>query len=155
MEREKISIGLLGFGNTGQILYDALGKTKGLKSGIRKICIKHLEKPMPMDMSFSSTENDEILNPSDSSIQTIENVENAIEIIKIAIRNKKTALSAGTKMRTEYLNELNRLSEENDLSLFFDNQWETGIPIIRNLEEYFDIELNFCFVLNQDQPLYS
>jgi homoserine dehydrogenase len=143
MKREKITIGLFGFGCVGQGLYEVLSKTKGLKADIKKICIKHPEKPRAIDKSFFTTDKNEILNDPEISVvvELIDNADEAFEIVKTALQNKKSVVSASKKMIAEHLDELYQLQQDNNVALLYEGSCCASIPIIRNLEEYYDNDL--------------
>jgi homoserine dehydrogenase len=51
MNRRKLTIGLFGFGCVGYGQYEVLDRTPGLKTTIKKICVKHQnkERALPID----------------------------------------------------------------------------------------------------------
>jgi homoserine dehydrogenase len=65
----------------------------------------------------------------------------AFKIVKTALRNGKNVVSANKKMIAIHLEELVRLQAENGTSLLYEGAVCGSIPIIRNLEEYYDNEL--------------
>lgn len=84
MKKEKITIGLFGFGCVGQGLYEVLSKTKGIKADIKKICIKHPEKPRSLEKSIFTTSKDEILFDPDIDVivELIDNADEALRLLK-------------------------------------------------------------------------
>jgi len=150
MEKQKISIGLLGFGNNGQGLYEALEKSKELKAGIRKICIKHPEKVRHIDMNLISGLQNNLANHQHivPNIQAKVIDQDTLDRVKFALVNKKRIVSANQNLVPEHILELNQLSLENDMSLIFNGSDNGNMQIIKSLENDYDIELNFCFVLN-------
>jgi homoserine dehydrogenase len=143
MKKEKITIALFGFGCVGRGLYEVLSKTKGIKADIKKICIKHPEKPRILEKSIFTTNKDEILfDPEiDVVVELIDNAGEAFEIVKTALENKKSVVSASKKMIAEHLEELYQLQEKNGVALLYEGSCCASIPIIRNLEEYYDNDL--------------
>jgi homoserine dehydrogenase len=143
MKKEKITIGLFGFGCVGQGLYEVLNKTRGLKADIKKICIKHADKPRPIDQRYFTLNKDDILfDPEiDVVVELIDNADEAFEIAKTALQNKKSVVSASKKMIAEHLEELYSLQEENGAAFLYEGSCCASIPIIRNLEEYYDNDL--------------
>jgi homoserine dehydrogenase len=143
MKREKINIGLFGFGCVGQGLYNVLSQTKGLKANIKKIGIKHNEKARSIDKNYFTTDRNDLLNDPeiDVIVELIDNADEAFEIVKIALQNKKSVVSASKKMIAEHLEELYKLQQENGVALLYEGACCASIPIIRNLEEYYDNDL--------------
>ena len=63
METHKqLTIGLFGFGVVGEGLYKVLQQTPSLKAGLKKICIKNIDKKRNAPASLFTTERDELLN---------------------------------------------------------------------------------------------
>ncbi len=143
MKKEVIKLGLFGFGCVGQGLYEVLNQTKGVKAEIKKICIKHPEKPRPIESHFFTTDKDEILNDPeiDVIVELIDNADEAFEIVKTALENKKSVVSASKKMIAEHLEELYQLQNKNNVAFLYEGSCCASIPIIRNLEEYYDNDL--------------
>jgi homoserine dehydrogenase len=140
---KKINLGIFGFGCVGQGLYNVLNHTRGFNATIRKICIKHPEKKRILDASLFTTDRNEILNDPeiDVIVELIDDVQAAFEIVETALKGKKAVVSANKKMIAEHLDELLRLQQENSVSFLYEASCCASIPIIRNLEEYYDNEL--------------
>ncbi len=140
--RQKLNIGLFGFGVVGQGLYDVLEKSPALDSKITKICVKHRrQRTLPEDMFCYDP--DDILG--DASINTvvelISDSREAYHIVKKAMQKGKNVVSANKKMLAENLTEMVALSRENNVSLLYEASACGSIPVIRNLEEYYDNDL--------------
>lgn len=139
---KKLTIGLFGFGVVGQGLHDIIS-TKDLNIEIKKIAIKNPEKQRSLAGDLFTTDPDVILN--DSSINTIIELINdadaAFEIVKKALKSGKNVVSANKKMIAEHLDELVNIQNEYGTSLLYEGSVCGSIPIIRNLEEYYDNEL--------------
>jgi homoserine dehydrogenase len=140
---KKINLGIFGFGCVGQGLYNVLHQARGINATIKKICIKHPEKKRSIDSSFFTTDRDEILNDPeiDVIVELIDDVQAAFEIVSAALKKKKAVVSANKKMIAEHFRELLQLQIENKTSLLYEASCCASIPIIRNLEEYYDNEL--------------
>ncbi len=138
----KLTIGLFGFGVVGQGLHDIIS-TKDLNIEIRKIAIKHPSKPRTLNPELFTTQGSDLL--SDPAINTIveliNDADQAFEITSSALRSGKNVVSANKKMIAEHLDELVALQEETGSSLLYEGAVCGSIPIIRNLEEYYDNEL--------------
>ncbi|MBN1414128.1 MAG: homoserine dehydrogenase [Bacteroidales bacterium] len=140
---KKITLGIFGFGCVGQGLYNVLHHTKGINATIKKICIKHKYKKRPIDASFFTTDRNVLLNDPeiDVIVELIDDVPAAYEIVKTALKKKKAVVSANKKMIAEHFEELLQLQAENKVSFLYEASCCASIPIIRNLEEYYDNEL--------------
>jgi homoserine dehydrogenase len=143
MERIKIILGVFGFGCVGQGLYNVLEQTKGIKAEIAKICIKHPEKTRSIEESYFTTDRYELLdNPEINVIvELIDDSEAAFEIVKYALEHGKSVVTANKKMIAEHFEELYKLQIDNDVHLLYEGACCASIPIIRNLEEYYDNDL--------------
>src|ERR1700754_2650651 len=144
METHKqLTIGLFGFGVVGEGLYKVLQQTPSLKASIKKVCIKNPGKKREAPEDLFTTDRDAILN--DPSINVVVEVINesgpAFEIVSRALKNGKSVVSASKKMIAEHLPELLRLQQETGESFLYEAAACASIPVIRNLEEYYDNDL--------------
>ena len=139
---KKLNIGLFGFGVVGQGLYDII-KTKDLNLEIVKIAIKNPDKERTLPKGLFTTDRDEILNNPEINtvVELINDTEAAFEIVSRALSSGKNVVSASKKMIATYLNELIELQHKYGTSLLYEGAVCGSIPIIRNLEEYYDNEL--------------
>jgi len=140
---KKLRVGLFGFGVVGQGLYDVLHKTKGINAEVVKICVKHRDKPRPIDVEYFTFEKNDILNNDslDIVVELIDNADEAFEIVSTALRKGKAVVSANKKMIAEHLQELYIIQQETGSPLLYEASVCGSIPIIRNLEEYYDNDL--------------
>ncbi len=144
METHKqLTIGLFGFGVVGEGLYRVLQQTPSLKASIKKICIKHYGKKRNAPASLFTTDRDELLNDRDINVivEVIDDADAAFEIVTTALRNGKDVVSASKKMIAEHLPALLELQEKTGHSLLYEAAACASIPVIRNLEEYYDNDL--------------
>ncbi len=139
---KKLNIGLFGFGVVGQGLYDII-KTKNLNLEIKKIAIKDPHKKRSLPAHLFTTERDELLNNPEINtiVELINDTEAAFEIVSRALSSGKNVVSASKKMIALHLKELIELQQEFGTSLLYEGAVCGSIPIIRNLEEYYDNEL--------------
>ena len=139
----KLTIGLFGFGVVGKGLYDVLHSTPTLQSTIRKICIKNVDKKRAIDANyFTSDRNDLLFNEEINVIvELIDDADAAFEIVKTALQNKKAVVSANKKMIAEHFEELLALQKEYETPFLYEAACCASMPIIRNLEEYYDNDL--------------
>ncbi len=139
---KRLTIGLFGFGVVGQGLHDIIS-TKDLNIEIRKIAIKNPEKERILPEHLFTTNPDDILNDADINtvIELINDPDAAYKIVTRALKSGKNVVSANKKMIAEHLDELVSLQEKYNTSLLYEGAVCGSIPIIRNLEEYYDNEL--------------
>ncbi|MEO6882807.1 MAG: homoserine dehydrogenase [Bacteroidia bacterium] len=143
MNEKKISIGLFGFGCVGQGLYDVLNHSQGLQANIEKICVKDRSKKRKIDASYFTFDKKDVLQNKnlDVVVELIDNAQEAFEIVTDALRNGVNVVTANKKMLAENFEALYKLQEENNVALIYEGSAGGSIPIIRNLEEYYDNEL--------------
>jgi homoserine dehydrogenase len=140
---KNIKLGLFGFGVVGQGLYDVLAKAKGIKADVYKICVKSRDKRRTIpDFHFTYDAADILNNPEiDVVIEIINDSDEAYKIVTTALKNGKHVITANKKMLAEHLEELVQLQQKHNVSLLYEASTCGAIPIIRNLEEYYDNEL--------------
>lgn len=138
-----MKIGLFGFGCVGQGLWKVLHETKGVRAEIQRICIKHAEKERPIPAHFFTTQAHDILeDPSiDVVVELIDDAEAAFDIVSKALLSGKSVVSANKKMIAHRLPELYALQQQTGASFLYEGSCCASIPIIRNLEEYYDNDL--------------
>ena len=143
MDEKKISIGLFGFGCVGQGLYDVLNHSQGLQANIEKICVKDKNKKRKIADSFFTFDKEEILQNKnlDVVVELIDNAQEAFEIVTAALKNGVNVVTANKKMLAENFESLYKLQVEKNVALIYEGSAGGSIPIIRNLEEYYDNEL--------------
>lgn len=139
---EKLTLGIFGFGVVGQGLYDII-QTKKLNIEIKKFVIKQADKKRSIDQSFFSTDPNDILNDPEINtvIELIDDADAAFNIVSTALKSGKNVVSANKKMIANHLEELVAIQQEFGTSLLYEGAVCGSIPIIRNLEEYYDNEL--------------
>jgi homoserine dehydrogenase len=144
METHKqLTIGLFGFGVVGEGLYKVLQQTPSLKASIKKICIKNNGKKRNAPATLFTTDRDELLNDQDINVivEVIDDADAAFSIVSTALKNGKDVVSASKKMLAEHLPALLELQEQTGRSLLYEAAACASIPVIRNLEEYYDNDL--------------
>jgi homoserine dehydrogenase len=144
METHKqLTIGLFGFGVVGEGLYKVLQQTPSLRATIKKVCIKNYGKKRNAPASLFTTEKDDLLNDRDINVivEVIDDADAAFVIVSTALQNGKDVVSASKKMIAEHLVELLALQQETGRSFLYEPAACASIPVIRNLEEYYDNDL--------------
>lgn len=139
----QIKIGLFGFGCVGQGLYDVLTQSKGFRSEIKRIVVKDKNKKRKLPAHYFSYNKEEILNDPEINliVELIDNADDAFEIVSRALKSGKNVVTANKKMIAEHFEELVGLQNEYGTSLLYEASSCGSIPIIRNLEEYYDNDL--------------
>lgn len=139
---ERLIIGMFGFGVVGQGLYDII-KTKELNLEIKKFVIKNADKKRTLPAALFTTDAEAILADEEINtvIELIDDANAAFEITKKALQSGKNVVSANKKMIASHLEELTLIQQEFGTSLLYEGAVCGSIPIIRNLEEYYDNEL--------------
>lgn len=143
MDKKLINLGIFGFGCVGQGLYEVLSKTRGINARIKKICIKDPRKERPIDRSFFTPDRNEILeDPAiDVVVELINDTKAAYEIVSTALGNHKAVVSASKRMIAENLRPLYDLQQKHHAPFLYEAACCASIPVIRNLEEYYDNDL--------------
>ena len=113
----KIKIGLFGFGVVGQGIFQVLSKSRNAHAEIVKICVRS-NKPRSIDASYFTTDPEVILsNPEiDLIVEVIDDAAASYKIVKAAL-------------------------QKGNVALLYDASSCGSIPVIRNLEEYYDNDL--------------
>jgi homoserine dehydrogenase len=139
---KRLTIGLFGFGVVGHGLHDIIS-TKDLNIEIKKIVIKDPTKSRSLPEDLFSTDASVILNNPEINtvVELINDADAAFEITSRALKSGKNVVSANKKMIAEHLHELVAIQQEHGTSLLYEGAVCGSIPIIRNLEEYYDNEL--------------
>lgn len=141
--RKKLVLGIFGFGVVGQGLYDILQHNPSLDIRIKKFVIKHPSKSRTLPDSYFSTDPRSILDDPEITtvVELIDDADAAFDFVAMALRNGKDVVSANKKMIATHLKELLALQQQTRKSLLYEGAVCGSIPIIRNLEEYYDNEL--------------
>jgi len=140
---KKLTIGLFGFGVVGEGLYKVLQQTESLNASIKKVCIKHPGKSRNAPDALFTTDKDVLLYDEEINVivEVIDDADAAFEIVSIALNNGKAVVSASKKMIAEHLPEILKLQQETGLPFLCESAACASIPVIRNLEEYYDNDL--------------
>jgi homoserine dehydrogenase len=143
MTRTNITIGLFGFGVVGQGLHAVLERTPGLRARIGRIAVKdrHKARPLPAKL-FTFDKQDLLDDPGlDVIVELIDDADEAYLIVKEALQKGKAVVTANKKMLAEHLPELIELQRSTGTPLLYEAAACASLPVIRNLEEYYDTDL--------------
>lgn len=136
-------IGLFGFGTVGSGLYHVLECSPTTKAHIKKICIKNAFKERSVKSKLFTTDPSVILDDPEINliVELIDNADDAYRIVRSALLNGKSVVSGNKTMLAHHLNELIEIQEKTGAALLYDASACGSIPVIRNLEEYYDNDL--------------
>ncbi|RKD96009.1 homoserine dehydrogenase [Marinifilum flexuosum] len=139
----KLKIGVFGYGVVGSGLAHVLKNSKGLDASIVKVCVRDGEKERDLDSAVLTTNPDDILNDPEINVvaELIDDADAAYQIVKTALQNGKHVVSANKKMLAYHIEELIQLQWQHKVSFVYEASACGSIPIIRNLEEYYDNDL--------------
>lgn len=139
----KLTIGLFGYGTVGKGLYNVLHNTPTLTSTIKKICIKNEQKKRDIETIYFTSNKNTLLNDPEINVivELIDDATAAFDIVKTALQNGKAVVSANKKMIAEHFEELLSLQQQYNVPFLYEASCCASMPIIRNLEEYYDNDL--------------
>ena len=142
MNGKKLNIGLFGFGTVGSGLYDVLKRIGSKNVEIKRICVRDLNKQRGIDAEFTNNA-DDIFNDPDINfiVELIDDADAAYDIVKRALKMELPVVSGNKKMLAHHIEELIELQARYNVALLYDASACGSIPVIRNLEEYYDNDL--------------
>lgn len=137
-----LKVGLFGFGCVGQGIFELLQQSNGVNAEIVKIGIKNTDKKRSIDSRLFTNDSTKILYDStiDVIIELIDDAAAAYKIVTTAMREGKAVISANKKLIANHLEELLRLQKEFAVPFLYEASVCGSIPIIRNLEEYYNTD---------------
>lgn len=142
---DTIKIGLFGLGVVGRGIYSIIGRAKNAHAVISRICVRDINKPRPIDVdpSLLTDRADDILESDDIDliVEVIDNAEASYNIVTKALRRGIPVVSGNKAMIARHLPELIELQRRHNTALLYDASSCGSIPVIRNLEEYYDNDL--------------
>ena len=141
---KNLNIGLFGFGNVGRGLYAVLHRINSQSVHIKRVCVRDINKDRGVKAEFTSNA-DDIFEDKDINliVEVIDDAEAAYDIVKRALKMRIPVVSGNKKMLGHHLPELIDLQEQYNTALLYDASACGSIPVIRNLEEYYDNDLLF------------
>ena len=140
---KKLVLGIFGFGVVGEGLYKVLNQTPSLNATIKKVGIKNISKKRNAPSELFTADKQILLNDPEINVivELIDDADAAFEMVKTAFLNGKSVVSANKKMIAEHLPELLELQQTTGASFLYEAACCASIPVIRNLEEYYDNDL--------------
>ena len=142
MNGKKLNIGLFGFGTVGSGLYDVLKRLGSKNVEIKRICVRDLSKKRSIEAEFTNNPDDIFNDPNINFIvELIDDADAAYTIVKRALQMELPVVSGNKKMLAHHIEELIELQARYNVALLYDASACGSIPVIRNLEEYYDNDL--------------
>ncbi|MGL4364546.1 MAG: homoserine dehydrogenase [Bacteroidales bacterium] len=143
MDKHKLKIGLFGFGTVGEGLYHVLQRSNTVDACIKRICVRDIHKKRTLDASYFTVDEHSILKDPEINlvVELIDNAQDSYRIVKTAMQNGKSVVSGNKAMLAVHMEEMIALQKQHNVSLLYDASACGSIPVIRNLEEYYDNDL--------------
>ncbi len=142
MNGKKLNIGLFGFGTVGSGLYDVLKRIGSKNVEIKRICVRDINKKRAIEAEFTNNPDDIFNDPEINFIvELIDDADAAYTIVKRALQMELPVVSGNKKMLAHHIEELIELQARYNVALLYDASACGSIPVIRNLEEYYDNDL--------------
>ena len=142
---KELNIGLFGLGTVGSGIFTVLQRARNCHARISRICVRSLSKPRAVEVPENIlTDNpaDILSDPDiDLVVEVIDNAEASFAIVSEAMRRGKSVVSGNKAMIARHLPELIELQRQTGTALLYDASACGSIPVIRNLEEYYDNDL--------------
>ena len=140
--RGVLNIGLFGFGTVGRGLYDVLEETRLKEARIKRVCVRDITKERGVKAEFTDNPDDIFNDPEiNLVVELIDNAEASYHIVRRALENGIPVVTGNKKMLAYHLEELIAIQREKQVPLLYDASACGSIPVIRNLEEYYDNDL--------------
>ena len=140
--KKEINIGLFGFGSVGRGLYDVLGAVESKDITIKRICVRDLSKDRGVNADFTDSADEIFEDPEINMIvELIDDAEAAYHIVRRSLERRLPVVSGNKKMLAYHLPELIELGRKMQTPFLYDASACGSIPVIRNLEEYYDNDL--------------
>ena len=143
MGQKQLVIGMFGFGNVGRGLYDVLNTISSNEATIKRVCVRDLSKERGVDADFFTDNAEEIFNDKEIIliVELIDDAEAAYGIVRRSLEQHLPVVSGNKKMLAYHLPELIELGKQTSTPFLYDASACGSIPVIRNLEEYYDNDL--------------
>lgn len=140
-----IKIGLFGFGTVGQGVYKVLGQTKNAHAEIKRICVRNITRPRKIatpaglltDNAADIFDDPEI----NLIVELVDDADASFRIVSQALCRGIPVVSGSKAMIARHLPELIEMQHTHNTALLYDASSCGSIPVIRNLEEYYDNDL--------------
>ncbi len=140
-----IRIGLFGLGTVGCGICRIMALARNSHAEILKICVRDINKKRPVEVpsGILTDRPEDILENPDINlvVEVIDDPEASYRIVTTALRRGLPVVSGNKAMIARHLPELIELQRKHGAALLYDASSCGSIPVIRNLEEYYDNDL--------------
>lgn len=139
----KIKIGLFGFGVVGEGLCQVLEKVGTSDAEVKKICVRDIQKKRSLPATYFTDQPEVIFSDPEINliVELIDDADASFRIVRQALNQHIPVVSGNKKMLAYHLEELIALQKQTGTALLYDASACGSIPVIRNLEEYYDNDL--------------
>ena len=141
----ELKIGLFGLGTVGTGIVKVLDKALNANASIKKICVKNIDKKrsIEVDPAMLTDKMDDILDDPEINlvVEVVDDPEASFKIVTGALKRGIHVVSGNKSMIARHLPELIELQKKNNVAFLYDASSCGSIPVIRNLEEYYDNDL--------------
>lgn len=139
----KIKIGLFGFGVVGEGLCQVLEKVGTSDAEVKRICVRDIQKKRSLPTIYFTDQPEVIFSDPEINliVELIDDADASFRIVKQALNQHIAVVSGNKKMLAYHLEELIALQKQTGTALLYDASACGSIPVIRNLEEYYDNDL--------------
>jgi homoserine dehydrogenase len=143
MSRKHLNIGLFGYGTVAQGFVAALSHSRGISAEIKQIVVRDTHKARPAAPAPISTDRDRILQDPHINVvvELTDDADAALEIVEAALAHGKAVITANKRLIAHHFARLVALQAQYQLPILYEAAACGSIPIIRNLEEYYDNDL--------------
>lgn len=144
---KKLVIGQVGLGTVGKGIFKVIKNAKNAHAEIKKICVAHIDKARGEEFNEALpllTDNiEDIFDDEEINliVEVIDNADKSYEIVTRALKKGIPVVSGNKIMIANHLPELIQLQNEHNAALLYDASSCGSIPVVRNLEEYYDNDL--------------
>lgn len=144
-DNKTLKIGLFGFGTVGQGVWKVLRQAKNAHAEIRRICVRNINKPRATAVPDGILTDcaDDIFNDPEINliVELVDDANASFNIVTSALKHGIPVVSGSKAMIAKHLPELIELQHKHNTALLYDASSCGSIPVIRNLEEYYDNDL--------------
>lgn len=144
-DNKTLKIGLFGFGTVGQGVWKVLRQAKNAHAEIRRICVRNINKPRATAVPDGILTDcaDDIINDPEINliVELVDDANASFNIVTSALKHGIPVVSGSKAMIAKHLPELIELQHKHNTALLYDASSCGSIPVIRNLEEYYDNDL--------------
>lgn len=139
----KIKIGLFGFGVVGEGLCQVLEKVGTSDAEVKRICVRDIQKKRSLPTIYFTDQPEVIFSDPEINliVELIDDADASFRIVRQALNQHIPVVSGNKKMLAYHLEELIALQKQTGTALLYDASACGSIPVIRNLEEYYDNDL--------------